>query len=147
MFCSRCPKSCCLGSPDFGTFSFLNACLFNLYNLVKCLIETLGKIKYVYGKVFLLQAVFILPVIFFPDLSFQAAARIMSSPAYDALKVMKDIAQNFPIRARYDTSACFSNTFFMFVFEFNNSNSDLYPNSAVRYSCFTACQMHSRQFH
>lgn len=76
---------------------------------------------------------------FFPDLSFQAAARIMSSPAYDALKVMKDIAQNFPIRARYDTSACFSNTVFMFVFEFNNSNSDLYPNSAVRYSCFTAC--------
>uniref|UniRef100_A0A8C3GHW5 UDP-glucose ceramide glucosyltransferase-like 1 n=1 Tax=Cairina moschata TaxID=8855 RepID=A0A8C3GHW5_CAIMO len=34
------------------------------------------------------------------DLSFQAAARIMSTPAYDALKVMKDIAQNFPIRAR-----------------------------------------------
>uniref|UniRef100_A0A8C2U9X1 UDP-glucose glycoprotein glucosyltransferase 2 n=1 Tax=Coturnix japonica TaxID=93934 RepID=A0A8C2U9X1_COTJA len=34
------------------------------------------------------------------DLSFQAAARIMSAPAYDALKVMKDIAQNFPIRAR-----------------------------------------------
>ncbi|XP_072217611.1 UDP-glucose:glycoprotein glucosyltransferase 2 isoform X2 [Excalfactoria chinensis] len=34
------------------------------------------------------------------DLSFQAAARIMSAPAYDALKVMKDIAQNFPLRAR-----------------------------------------------
>ncbi|XP_059695222.1 UDP-glucose:glycoprotein glucosyltransferase 2 isoform X3 [Haemorhous mexicanus] len=34
------------------------------------------------------------------DLSFQAAARIMSTPVYDALKVMKDIAQNFPIRAR-----------------------------------------------
>ncbi|XP_054048102.1 UDP-glucose:glycoprotein glucosyltransferase 2 isoform X2 [Rissa tridactyla] len=34
------------------------------------------------------------------DLSFQAAARIMSAPVYDALKVMKDIAQNFPIRAR-----------------------------------------------
>uniref|UniRef100_A0A8D2P6B9 UDP-glucose ceramide glucosyltransferase-like 1 n=1 Tax=Zosterops lateralis melanops TaxID=1220523 RepID=A0A8D2P6B9_ZOSLA len=35
------------------------------------------------------------------DLSFQAATRIMSAPVYDALKVMKDIAQNFPIRARY----------------------------------------------
>ncbi|KAM6293155.1 UDP-glucose:glycoprotein glucosyltransferase 2 isoform 3-T6 [Porphyrio hochstetteri] len=34
------------------------------------------------------------------DLSFQAAARIMSAPVYDALKVMKDIAQNFPMRAR-----------------------------------------------
>ncbi|XP_030132085.4 UDP-glucose:glycoprotein glucosyltransferase 2 isoform X4 [Taeniopygia guttata] len=34
------------------------------------------------------------------DLSFQAATRIMSTPIYDALKVMKDIAQNFPIRAR-----------------------------------------------
>ncbi|XP_063005624.1 UDP-glucose:glycoprotein glucosyltransferase 2 isoform X3 [Melospiza melodia melodia] len=34
------------------------------------------------------------------DLSFQAATRIMSTPVYDALKVMKDIAQNFPIRAR-----------------------------------------------
>ncbi|KAM8819785.1 UDP-glucose:glycoprotein glucosyltransferase 2 [Eudromia elegans] len=34
------------------------------------------------------------------DLSFQAAARIMSASVYDALKVMKDIAQNFPIRAR-----------------------------------------------
>jgi len=40
---------------------------------------------------------------FSPDLSFQAATRIMSTPVYDALKVMKDIAQNFPIRARYDT--------------------------------------------
>ncbi|XP_068038575.1 UDP-glucose:glycoprotein glucosyltransferase 2 isoform X3 [Anomalospiza imberbis] len=34
------------------------------------------------------------------DLSFQAATRIMSTPIYDALKIMKDIAQNFPIRAR-----------------------------------------------
>ncbi|RMC06821.1 hypothetical protein DUI87_16269 [Hirundo rustica rustica] len=34
------------------------------------------------------------------DLSFQAATRIMSAPVYDALKVMKDTAQNFPIRAR-----------------------------------------------
>ncbi|XP_009873447.1 PREDICTED: UDP-glucose:glycoprotein glucosyltransferase 2-like, partial [Apaloderma vittatum] len=33
-------------------------------------------------------------------LSFQAAARIMSTPVYDALKLMKDISQNFPIRAR-----------------------------------------------
>lgn len=75
---------------------------------------------------------------FFSDLSFQAAARIMSTPAYDALKVMKDIAQNFPIRARYDIYTCFSNTVFMFVFEFNDNNTDLRPNPAVRYSCFTA---------
>uniref|UniRef100_A0A674KEL9 UDP-glucose ceramide glucosyltransferase-like 1 n=1 Tax=Terrapene triunguis TaxID=2587831 RepID=A0A674KEL9_9SAUR len=36
------------------------------------------------------------------DLSFQAASQIISSPVYSALKVMKDIAQNFPIKARYD---------------------------------------------
>uniref|UniRef100_A0A8C4VSW5 UDP-glucose ceramide glucosyltransferase-like 1 n=1 Tax=Gopherus evgoodei TaxID=1825980 RepID=A0A8C4VSW5_9SAUR len=36
------------------------------------------------------------------DLSFQAASQIISTPVYSALKVMKDIAQNFPIRARYD---------------------------------------------
>lgn len=41
--------------------------------------------------------------VFSLDLSFQAASRILSAPVYDALKVMKDIAQNFPIRARYDT--------------------------------------------
>ncbi|XP_004423176.1 PREDICTED: UDP-glucose:glycoprotein glucosyltransferase 2 [Ceratotherium simum simum] len=34
------------------------------------------------------------------DLSFQAASRIMSTPVYDAVKLMKDISQNFPIRAR-----------------------------------------------
>uniref|UniRef100_A0A8C4VRH5 UDP-glucose ceramide glucosyltransferase-like 1 n=1 Tax=Gopherus evgoodei TaxID=1825980 RepID=A0A8C4VRH5_9SAUR len=34
------------------------------------------------------------------DLSFQAASQIISTPVYSALKVMKDIAQNFPIRAR-----------------------------------------------
>uniref|UniRef100_A0A7M4FLB6 UDP-glucose glycoprotein glucosyltransferase 2 n=1 Tax=Crocodylus porosus TaxID=8502 RepID=A0A7M4FLB6_CROPO len=34
------------------------------------------------------------------DLSFQAASQIRSSPVYDALTVMKDIAQNFPIKAR-----------------------------------------------
>ncbi|OWK62887.1 UDP-glucose:glycoprotein glucosyltransferase 2 [Lonchura striata] len=34
------------------------------------------------------------------DLSFQAATRIMSTPIYDALKIMKDVSQNFPIRAR-----------------------------------------------
>uniref|UniRef100_A0A674KAG2 UDP-glucose ceramide glucosyltransferase-like 1 n=1 Tax=Terrapene triunguis TaxID=2587831 RepID=A0A674KAG2_9SAUR len=34
------------------------------------------------------------------DLSFQAASQIISSPVYSALKVMKDIAQNFPIKAR-----------------------------------------------
>ncbi|XP_074234532.1 UDP-glucose:glycoprotein glucosyltransferase 2 [Camelus bactrianus] len=34
------------------------------------------------------------------DLSFQAASQIMSTPVYDALKLMKDISQNFPIKAR-----------------------------------------------
>uniref|UniRef100_A0A8C7Y8Z4 UDP-glucose ceramide glucosyltransferase-like 1 n=1 Tax=Oryzias sinensis TaxID=183150 RepID=A0A8C7Y8Z4_9TELE len=34
------------------------------------------------------------------DLSFQAAARIMSVPKFDSLKVMKDLSQNFPSRAR-----------------------------------------------
>ncbi|XP_008578332.1 PREDICTED: UDP-glucose:glycoprotein glucosyltransferase 2-like, partial [Galeopterus variegatus] len=34
------------------------------------------------------------------DLSFQAASQIMSTPAYDAIKLMKDISQNFPIKAR-----------------------------------------------
>lgn len=34
------------------------------------------------------------------DLSFQAAARIMSVPKFDSLKVMRDLSQNFPSRAR-----------------------------------------------
>uniref|UniRef100_A0A671VZ49 UDP-glucose glycoprotein glucosyltransferase 2 n=1 Tax=Sparus aurata TaxID=8175 RepID=A0A671VZ49_SPAAU len=34
------------------------------------------------------------------DLSFQAAARIMSVPKFDALKLMRDISQNFPSKAR-----------------------------------------------
>ncbi|CAM9260363.1 unnamed protein product [Lampetra planeri] len=34
------------------------------------------------------------------DLSFQAAARIVAAPQVDALKVMKDISQNFPTKAR-----------------------------------------------
>ncbi|XP_075911288.1 UDP-glucose:glycoprotein glucosyltransferase 1-like [Petromyzon marinus] len=34
------------------------------------------------------------------DLSFQAAARIVTAPKVDALKVMKDISQNFPTKAR-----------------------------------------------
>uniref|UniRef100_A0AAR2JMD2 UDP-glucose ceramide glucosyltransferase-like 1 n=1 Tax=Pygocentrus nattereri TaxID=42514 RepID=A0AAR2JMD2_PYGNA len=37
------------------------------------------------------------------DLSFQAAARIMSVPKFDALKLMRDLSQNFPSRA----SGCF----------------------------------------
>uniref|UniRef100_A0A8D2L931 UDP-glucose ceramide glucosyltransferase-like 1 n=1 Tax=Varanus komodoensis TaxID=61221 RepID=A0A8D2L931_VARKO len=36
------------------------------------------------------------------DLSFQAASRILSVPVYSAVKVMKDIAQNFPVKARYE---------------------------------------------
>ncbi|XP_068184854.1 UDP-glucose:glycoprotein glucosyltransferase 2 [Antennarius striatus] len=34
------------------------------------------------------------------DLSFQAAARIMSAPKFDALKLMQDLSQNFPTKAR-----------------------------------------------
>nr|XP_045001230.1 UDP-glucose:glycoprotein glucosyltransferase 2 [Jaculus jaculus] len=34
------------------------------------------------------------------DLSFQAAAKIMSTPTYDAIKLMKDLSQNFPTKAR-----------------------------------------------
>ncbi|VTJ52423.1 Hypothetical predicted protein [Marmota monax] len=34
------------------------------------------------------------------DLSFQAASQIMSTPVYDTIKLMKDISQNFPIKAR-----------------------------------------------
>uniref|UniRef100_A0A8C6QU58 UDP-glucose:glycoprotein glucosyltransferase 1 n=1 Tax=Nannospalax galili TaxID=1026970 RepID=A0A8C6QU58_NANGA len=33
------------------------------------------------------------------DLSFRAASQIMSTPIYDAIKLMKDISQNFPIKA------------------------------------------------
>ncbi|XP_074994430.1 UDP-glucose:glycoprotein glucosyltransferase 2 isoform X3 [Calonectris borealis] len=59
----------------------------NLREFKKHLIETTNNMEPL--KVWELQ-----------DLSFQAAAQIMSTPVYDALKVMKDIAQNFPIRAR-----------------------------------------------
>ncbi|XP_043547391.1 UDP-glucose:glycoprotein glucosyltransferase 2 isoform X1 [Chiloscyllium plagiosum] len=34
------------------------------------------------------------------DLSFQAAARILSAPVYDALKLMRDFSQNLPTKAR-----------------------------------------------
>ncbi|KAM7380489.1 hypothetical protein PAMP_003781 [Pampus punctatissimus] len=34
------------------------------------------------------------------DLSFQAAARILSVPKFDALKLMRDLSQNFPSKAR-----------------------------------------------
>ncbi|KAM6934699.1 UDP-glucose:glycoprotein glucosyltransferase 2 isoform 2-T2 [Xenentodon cancila] len=34
------------------------------------------------------------------DLSFQAAARIMSLPKFDTLKTMRDLSQNFPSKAR-----------------------------------------------
>lgn len=34
------------------------------------------------------------------DLSFQAATQIVSTPVYDAIKLMKDISQNFPVKAR-----------------------------------------------
>uniref|UniRef100_A0A8B9MCU9 UDP-glucose:glycoprotein glucosyltransferase 2 n=1 Tax=Accipiter nisus TaxID=211598 RepID=A0A8B9MCU9_9AVES len=57
----------------------------NLKEFKKHLIETTNNMEPL--KVWELQ-----------DLSFQAGARIMSTPVYDALKVMKDIAQNFPIK-------------------------------------------------
>ncbi|XP_077436156.1 UDP-glucose:glycoprotein glucosyltransferase 2 isoform X1 [Vanacampus margaritifer] len=34
------------------------------------------------------------------DLSFQAAARVLSVPKFDALKLMRDLSQNFPSKAR-----------------------------------------------
>ncbi|OCT92607.1 hypothetical protein XELAEV_18015664mg [Xenopus laevis] len=34
------------------------------------------------------------------DLSFQAASKIISTPVYEALKVLRDMSQNFPIKAR-----------------------------------------------
>ncbi|XP_067890497.1 UDP-glucose:glycoprotein glucosyltransferase 1 [Heterodontus francisci] len=34
------------------------------------------------------------------DLSFQAATHIVSAPVYDALKLMRDLSQNFPTKAR-----------------------------------------------
>ncbi|XP_040281240.1 UDP-glucose:glycoprotein glucosyltransferase 2 isoform X1 [Bufo bufo] len=34
------------------------------------------------------------------DLSFQAASKICSTPVYEALKVLRDMSQNFPIKAR-----------------------------------------------
>ncbi|XP_074048017.1 UDP-glucose:glycoprotein glucosyltransferase 2 isoform X2 [Macrotis lagotis] len=34
------------------------------------------------------------------DLSFQAASQIMSAPVYKAIKLMRDISQNFPMKAR-----------------------------------------------
>ncbi|XP_041921556.1 UDP-glucose:glycoprotein glucosyltransferase 2 isoform X3 [Alosa sapidissima] len=34
------------------------------------------------------------------DLSFQAASRIMSAPKFDSLKLMQDLSQNFPSKAR-----------------------------------------------
>ncbi|XP_056411572.1 UDP-glucose:glycoprotein glucosyltransferase 2 isoform X1 [Hyla sarda] len=34
------------------------------------------------------------------DLSFQAASKIVSTPVYEALKVLRDMSQNFPIKAR-----------------------------------------------
>lgn len=36
----------------------------------------------------------------FTDLSFQAAARIMSVPKFDSLKLMRELSQNFPSMAR-----------------------------------------------
>ncbi|XP_001377394.4 UDP-glucose:glycoprotein glucosyltransferase 2 isoform X2 [Monodelphis domestica] len=34
------------------------------------------------------------------DISFQAASQIMSAPVYNAIKLMRDISQNFPMKAR-----------------------------------------------
>uniref|UniRef100_A0A672RF13 UDP-glucose glycoprotein glucosyltransferase 2 n=1 Tax=Sinocyclocheilus grahami TaxID=75366 RepID=A0A672RF13_SINGR len=44
---------------------------------------------------------FEMPFSVFPiDLSFQAASRIMTVPKFDSLKLMQDLSQNFPSRAR-----------------------------------------------
>nr|XP_057938366.1 UDP-glucose:glycoprotein glucosyltransferase 2 isoform X2 [Doryrhamphus excisus] len=43
------------------------------------------------------------------DLSFQAAARILSVPKFDALKLMRDISQNFPTKARSLTRVAVKN--------------------------------------
>lgn len=71
-------------------------------------------------------------ICFFTDLSFQAASQIKSTPVYDALKVMKDIAQNFPVKARYDNITFYGdiNYHLMFVFEFNEHCRNVYPNHA-----------------
>uniref|UniRef100_A0A8C8VQ50 UDP-glucose ceramide glucosyltransferase-like 1 n=1 Tax=Pelusios castaneus TaxID=367368 RepID=A0A8C8VQ50_9SAUR len=47
------------------------------------------------------------------DLSFQAASQIISAPAYKALKLMKDLAQNYPIKAR----TCFLFFFLLSILE------------------------------
>lgn len=44
---------------------------------------------------------------FLTDISLQAASQILSVPVHSALKVMKDIAQNFPVKARYVHCVCF----------------------------------------
>uniref|UniRef100_A0A8C9WYH9 UDP-glucose ceramide glucosyltransferase-like 1 n=1 Tax=Sander lucioperca TaxID=283035 RepID=A0A8C9WYH9_SANLU len=41
------------------------------------------------------------------DLSVQAAARIMSVPKFDALKLMQDLSQNFPSKARSENDLLF----------------------------------------
>uniref|UniRef100_A0A8C7J6E3 UDP-glucose ceramide glucosyltransferase-like 1 n=1 Tax=Oncorhynchus kisutch TaxID=8019 RepID=A0A8C7J6E3_ONCKI len=41
------------------------------------------------------------------DLSFQAAARIMSVPTFDALKLMRDLSQNFPSKTNRRESSLF----------------------------------------
>uniref|UniRef100_A0A669AZX3 UDP-glucose ceramide glucosyltransferase-like 1 n=1 Tax=Oreochromis niloticus TaxID=8128 RepID=A0A669AZX3_ORENI len=38
------------------------------------------------------------------DLSFQAASRIMSAPKFDALKLMRDLSQNFPSKGFWDST-------------------------------------------
>ncbi|XP_054642539.1 UDP-glucose:glycoprotein glucosyltransferase 2 isoform X2 [Dunckerocampus dactyliophorus] len=43
------------------------------------------------------------------DLSFQAAARILSVPKFDALKLMRDLSQNFPAKARSLTRVAVKN--------------------------------------
>lgn len=41
--------------------------------------------------------------VFFADLSFQAAQRVMSSDPQGALKVLRDISQNLPMQTRFVT--------------------------------------------
>lgn len=46
-------------------------------------------------------------IVWSTDLSVQAAARIMSVPKFDALKLMRDLSQNFPSKARSENSSYF----------------------------------------
>uniref|UniRef100_A0A671SXB6 UDP-glucose:glycoprotein glucosyltransferase 2-like n=1 Tax=Sinocyclocheilus anshuiensis TaxID=1608454 RepID=A0A671SXB6_9TELE len=60
-----------------------------------------GKLKHFSWIIGSFNKDFEMPFSVFPiDLSFQAASRIMTVPKFDSLKLMQDLSQNFPSRAR-----------------------------------------------